>query len=115
LTSSPHSTDISDFSSVSTSRASSKEIIFEIPGQWRPNTQTCIDTKKLTSAARNDICRTIVTLLTVSYGAFDRSQVKEAARKLISKYPFMADDLGDGVVSKPCIYICLLLLIYRNN
>ena len=55
--------------------------------------------------ARNDICRTLVTILTVHFGTFDRLQVRDAGRKLIVKYPFMADDLGEGYVS--CIVFTL--------
>ena len=45
-----------------------------------------------TATARNDICRTLVTLVTVNYGTYERSHIREAAHKLVSKYPFMADD-----------------------
>ena len=51
------------------------------------------------SDARN-ISRTIVTLLTAKLGAkFGKDRIEHLARKLILKYPFMADDIGSGYVS----------------
>ena len=71
-----------------------------IPDNWKEDTQDCINDKVLDSDTRNDISRTIVTLLTAKFGAkFGRDRIEHAARKLILKYPFMADDIGSGYVS----------------
>ena len=69
-----------------------------IPDNWKEDTQDCINNKVLDSGARN-ISRMIVTLLTAKLGAkFGKDRIEHAARKLILKYPFMADNIGKYLV-----------------
>ena len=114
IISSPQSSLLSSAPSSDVTSVSKSACTFTIPNQWRPDTQSCIDTKTLTATARNDICRTLVTLLTVNYGTYERSHIREAAHKLVSKYPFMADDLGDGLVSI-ILYYNYLGFLFRNH
>ena len=54
----------------------------------------------LTTATRSDIVRTLVTLLTSKYGSKPtQQQIEDLARKLILKFPWMKDDIGNGYVS----------------
>ena len=71
-----------------------------IPDHWREETESCIANRALDADSRNDIVRTLVTLLVSKYGPKPGSaNVQKAAQQLILKYPFMADDLGSGYVS----------------
>jgi len=73
---------------------------FEIPTHWRPETESCIKMKDLTTECRSDIARTLVTLMITKVGPKPtKSQCEQVARKLILKYPFMKDDIGFGYVS----------------
>ena len=70
-----------------------------IPDHWRPEVEQCIVTKNLTGSVRNEIVRTLVHLLFSKFKKPSRINCEEFARKLILKYPFMKDDLGNGYVS----------------
>ena len=73
---------------------------FDIPTNWRPETQSCINHKVLNKECRSDIVRTLVTLTIAKVGSKpSRSHCQQVARKLILQYPFMKDDIGDGYVS----------------
>ena len=77
---------------------------FEIPTHWRPETDSCIKKKDLTPECRSDITRTLVTLMISKVGPKpSRTDCEQVARRLILKYPFMKDDIGDGYVSYNCI------------
>lgn len=47
-----------------------------------------------------EIVRTLVNLLFARFAKPTRDQCEDFARKLIMKYPFVKDDLGNGYVSK---------------
>ena len=85
--------------------STSSELII-IPDTWRADTQTCIDAKLLAGDSRNvrnDIARTLATLLAAKVGNNPSTQqIEQVSRSLILKYPFMKDDLGSGYVSN-CI------------
>jgi len=71
----------------------------KIPAHWRPDTLKCIKQKLLSSDSRNDIVRTLVSIMMSKVGAKPtRGQCEQVARDLILKYPFMKDDIGDGYV-----------------
>ena len=80
---------------------------FDIPTNWRPETQSCINHKVLNKECRSDIVRTLVTLTIAKVGSKpSRSHCQQVARKLILQYPFK-DDIGDGYViclSHPLLY-----------
>ena len=102
---SPHSasSDVDEHCSLSSSAKSSSHPI-TIPDHWREETESCIAARVLDSEARSDIVRTLVTLLVVRDGPKPgTSRCQQAARQLILKYPFMADDRGCGYVSLLCI------------
>ena len=82
----------------SVSSSSSDQVV--IPSEWRDDTQASIDAKFLDTDVRNDISRTLTTLLTAKVGSHPRSQeIEQVARNLILKYPVMKDDLGSGYIS----------------
>ena len=85
----------------STTNSSSDLIV--IPDAWRADTQICIDAQLLDGDSRNvrnDIARTLATLLVAKVGnSPSRQQIEQVSRSLILKYPFMKDDLGSGYVS----------------
>ena len=71
----------------------------KIPAHWRPDTLKCIKQKSLSCDSRNDIVRTLVSIVMSKIGAKPtRGQCEQVARDLILKYPFMKDDIGDGYV-----------------
>ena len=71
-----------------------------IPSNWSASTQKSIDEKKLNRSVRNDIVRTLITLVVSKHGPRPKkSEVEYVARQLILKYPFMRDDIGTGYVS----------------
>lgn len=68
----------------------------------------CISSKQLTTDSRNEIVRDLVTHMYASFKDEDEKPVsafcREVARKLVQKYPFMADAQttkggGSGYVS----------------
>lgn len=72
----------------------------DIPSQWRPETLTCIEKKVLNNQTRCDIIRTLVTITMSKVGPKpSRDHIEQVARKLVMKYPFMADDHGNGYTS----------------
>ena len=80
-----------------TSVSSSNDVI--IPDSWRADTQSQIDGERLDADSRNDICRTLTTLLAAKVGNHpSRQQIEQVSRSLIMKYPFMKDDMGSGYV-----------------
>ena len=57
----------------------------------------CIEEGVLDDKSRSDICRTLVTLLVAKCGPKPgRNRSEELCRKLILKYPFMKDNIGNG-------------------
>ena len=89
------SSDTGTLRSVSTS---SDDVV--IPSVWRADTQASINVKVLDTDIRNDISRTLTTLLTAKVGNYPSTQqIEQVSRSLILKYPFMKDDLGSGYVS----------------
>lgn len=91
------STSESSTCSTHTSMSSSP---IDIPTHWRPDTIKCINEKSLSTECRNDIVRTLVSMLISKVGPKPtKSHCEQAARKLILKHPFMKDDMGDGYVS----------------
>lgn len=90
-------TSASGSSTCSTHMSSSP---IDIPTHWRPDTIKCIHEKSLSTECRNDIVRTLVSMLISRVGPKPtKSQCEQVARKLILKHPFMKDDMGDGYVS----------------
>ena len=97
---SPRPSETEDQISISSIASSSRLCGIPIPDNWRYETERCIKSCALDSEARRDICRTLVTLLVMKHGAKpSKSHCQEVARRLILKYPFMADDIGSGYVS----------------
>lgn len=70
-----------------------------IPDHWRPEVESCIAAKHLSDNARAEIKRTLVSQLFAKSSRPSRSDCDQIARKLILKYPFMKDNLGNGYVS----------------
>ena len=79
-----------------------------LPDQWRPHVEDCIAMKKLDDSARNEIVRSTVQVLFTKYKKPSRTSCDDFARKLILKYPFMKDDLGNGYVS----YVVHVMYMY---
>lgn len=97
--SSPTAGSFSVYSASSVTSSQSKRNL-EIPDHWRPETQENVDEMYLTTATRSDIVWTLVTLLTSKYGSKPtQQQIEDLARKLILKFPWMKDDIGNGYVS----------------
>lgn len=67
-----------------------------LPTHWRPEVESCLRDQTFTDSARNDIVRTMVSLLFSKYPKPSRAQCEDLAKKLILKYPFSRDDLGNG-------------------
>ena len=104
-------------STSSVNSSSSKSHLIDVPTHWHAETQHCLDTKAVSDEARNDIIRTLVTLLIGKYGSKpSRRQCEQASRALILQYPFLKDDLGPGYVSLNCyIYMhasSILVFVY---
>ena len=73
---------------------------FCIPSHWRPEVVKCIENKELTPEGRNFIIRNLVTLTMARVGPkITKNHCELVSRKLILKYPFMKDDIGNGYVS----------------
>lgn len=70
-----------------------------IPDHWRPEIEQCIEDQRLTDSARNDMVRSLVNQLFTRSNKPTRSQCESLARKLILRYPFLKDDLGNRYVS----------------
>lgn len=70
-----------------------------IPCHWRPEVEMCFSEKCLSDSARHEIIRTLVNLLFSRTKKPSKCDCEEVARKLIVKYPFVKDDLGNGYVS----------------
>lgn len=85
--------------------SSSTSSSLEIPDHWRPEVQSCLEDKCLTNGARNEIVRTLVHLLFAKVSKPTRLQCEDLARKLIMKYPFIKDDLGNGYVSYSVLFM----------
>lgn len=89
----------SDFSSASHSTQ-------QIPDHWRPEVESCLKDEMLTPSARNEIIRTLVSQLFSRANKPSRGMCEEYARKLILRYPFLKDDMGNGYVSyEVCRYM----------
>ena len=89
---------ISVFSSGASTPSSRRSDII-IPDHWRPEIESCLKEESLTDSARNEIVRTLVNQLFARSSKPTRSQCEELARRLILKYPFVKDDMGNGYVS----------------
>jgi hypothetical protein len=71
-----------------------------IPSYWRPEVEYCIKEKMLTTSARCEIVRTLVSQLFARFGKKPtRAQCEDCSRRLIMKYPLFKDDMGNGYVS----------------
>ena len=82
------------------STPSSSSNLVDIPTRWRPETQQCLESKVTSDEARNDIVRTLVTLLIAKVGPKPtRRECEQVGRLLLLQYPFLKDDLGPGYVS----------------
>ncbi len=77
-----------------------------LPTHWRPEVEFCLQEKNFSNSARNDIVRTLVGLLFSKSPKPSRVQCEDLAKKLILKYPFARDDLGNGYV---CYHIATLV------
>ena len=87
---------LNDGASASSSSVSDS---IRIPEHWRPEVEKCINVRCLTDTARSEIVRVIVTQLFARSRKPSRDECDCHARKLILKYPFMRDDMGNGCVS----------------
>ena len=65
----------------------------------------------MTDSARNEIVRSLVNQLSTRASKPTRSQCEKFARKLILKYPFVKDDMGNGYVSFSFVYISITTLV----
>lgn len=70
-----------------------------VPDHWRPEVESCLQEQSLTESARNEMVRALVLQLFARSIKPTRIQCEAVARKLILKYPFLKDDLGNGYVS----------------
>lgn len=61
--------------------------------------EECIRDSCLTDSARSEIVRVLVTQLFAHARKPSRVDCEQDARKLILKYHFMKDDMGNGYVS----------------
>ena len=71
----------------------------DVPSHWRPEVEECIKKHCLSDSGRSEIIRVLVTQLFVHSRKPSRIDCEHQARKLILKYPFMKDDMGNGYVS----------------
>lgn len=71
----------------------------EVPSHWRPEVEECIKISCLSPSARSEVVRVLVTQLFARSRKPSRVDCEVHARKLILKYPFMKDDMGNGYVS----------------
>lgn len=71
----------------------------EIPTRWFPEVDDCILQCSLSDSARCEIVRVLVNQLFARMREPKRVNCEHHARKLILKYPFMKDDMGNGYVS----------------
>ena len=97
------------------SGSSSRSAGIPIPDHWREETEACIHDHALDGEARNDIVRTLVTLLVAKYGPRPgAARCQQMARALILKHPFMADDLGSGYVSIKIIIMSITFKLFSH-
>lgn len=89
----------SDDNESASSSSNSTISVCIIPDHWRPEVEECIKGRCLTDSARSEIIRVLVTQLFASSRKPTRDDCNCHARKLILKYPFMKDDMGNGYVS----------------
>lgn len=84
-----------------------------IPDHWRPEVEICIEDQCFSDGARNEVVRTLADQLFSKATKPTRAQCDSMARKLILKYPFAKDKLGNGYVSyaETCDDYLLLALI----
>lgn len=94
----PSSMGSSDDTCSSSSTLSSNECI-DVPSHWRPEVEEGIKRGSLSDTARPEIVRVLVNQLFVR-GKPSRIDCEQHARRLILKYPFMKDDMGNGYVSQ---------------
>ena len=85
-----------------------KRFSFDIPSQWRPSIMNVLKEERLTSEARNEISRDLITLLYTYEAEPCAAHCKKIAALLIAKYPFMADGRETGS-NKAVIYLCYFL------
>ena len=71
----------------------------EIPTHWSLEVAECLAEKCLSDSACQEVVRALVNLLFTRAKNPTRLDCEYLARKLIMKYPFDKDDLGDGYVS----------------
>ena len=71
----------------------------DIPSHWRPEVEVCLNEKCINDSARNMMVRSLVNLLFAKDTKPSRANCENLARRLILKYPFLKDDMGNGYVS----------------
>lgn len=81
---------------------SGEDDVIKIPDLWRPEVREAIKDHFLSVSARNNIVRTLASHLFSKVNKPTRSHCDDRARKIILKYPFFRDDLGNGYVSTVC-------------
>lgn len=86
-------------SMLSSGRSSCRDGEFKIPDHWRPEVEQAIKDRSLNPSVRSVVVRTLVDHLFEMSNKPGTQQCEEVARKLILKYPFFKDDLGNGYVS----------------
>ena len=93
----PPSSPLPSTCTVSSTLSRSGEI--NTPDHWRPVIEQCLADQCLTESACCDMMRTLVNQLFAKSSKPTREQCEQLARKLILKYPFFKDDMGNGYVS----------------
>lgn len=72
---------------------------FPIP-RFRPNTMENFGKKLLTDTDRKYVVQTLATMLMMHVSQPSLKHCSAVAKSLISEYPFLKDDEGDGEVRK---------------
>lgn len=89
-------------SGTSTPNPRDREI--SVPDHWRPEVEACLKEGYVTDSVRNEMVRSLVNQLFARSTKPSRAQCDNLARKLILKYPFLKDDMGNGYVSILCTF-----------
>ena len=77
---------------------------FRIPDQWSEGTMECIAKQVVTPAVRKEIVQTLATILCARQQRPSNDMCREAAERLVLKYPFMVDPFGKRYVSYMCVF-----------
>lgn len=106
--------NVVNFSPYSTVSVKVNEEII-IPSQWRPEVEVCLNEKCITDGARNMMIRSLVNLLFSKDTKPSRANCENLARRLILKYPFLKDDMGNGYVSNISIHVAIRHLLSSGD